>query len=222
METKIGKEEKTRKTDRRTLYTRNVIKDALLDALSEKNFEQITVTDVCRRAEITRATYYLHYQSLTEVLDELLIDALQLAEESTVNPNADAEQIAELLTSDGTASFRANESLLPVCHRVAQLPKYQIIFHDETISGYVVNQIYQWQRPRLVPSFMKELGITKKEAEMLTLFIINGTYSVNKALHWKKDETWYHVHAAEVYSRRVQPAEPPEQREYRLIGQKVP
>lgn len=87
------------------------------------------------------------------------------------------------------------QSLLPVCHRVAQLPKYQVIFHDETISGYVVNQIFMWQRPRLVPSFMKELGIAKKEAEMLALFIINGTYSVNKALHWKKDETWYQVHS---------------------------
>ena len=94
MKTKTGKEVKTRKTDRRTLYTRNVIKDALLEALGEKNFEQITVTDVCRRAEITRATYYLHYQSLTEVLDELLIDALQLAEDSTVNLNADVEQTA--------------------------------------------------------------------------------------------------------------------------------
>ena len=47
------KESKNRKTDRRTLYTRNVIKDALLEALAEKTFEQITVTDVCRRAEIT-------------------------------------------------------------------------------------------------------------------------------------------------------------------------
>ena len=154
MEAKTGKEAKTRKTDRRTLYTRNVIKDALLEALNEKNFEQITVTDVCRRAEITRATYYLHYQSLTEVLDELLVDALQTAEDSTVNLNADVDQTVALLTSDGTASFKTNESLLPVCHRVAQLPKYQVIFHDETISGYVVNQIYQWQRPRLVPSFM--------------------------------------------------------------------
>lgn len=44
---------KPRKTDRRTIYTRNVIKDALLEAMKEKAFEQITVTDVCRRAEVT-------------------------------------------------------------------------------------------------------------------------------------------------------------------------
>ena len=98
MDAKTEKEAKTRKTDRRTRYTRNVIKDALLEALNEKNFEQITVTDVCRRAEITRATYYLHYQSLTEVLDELLVDALQTAEDSTVNLNADVDQTVALLT----------------------------------------------------------------------------------------------------------------------------
>lgn len=39
----MGKKEdiKPRKTDRRTIYTRNVIKDALLEAMKEKAFEQI-------------------------------------------------------------------------------------------------------------------------------------------------------------------------------------
>ena len=186
---------KPRKTDRRTLYTRSVIKDALLEALGEKTFEQITVTDVCRRAEITRATYYLHYQSLTEVLDELLRDALQTAEDTAESPNEDALQILSLLADGGTGQLKAKESLLPVCHRVAQLPKYQVIFHDETISAYVVNQIFQWQRPKLVPAYMQAFRFSKKEAEMLLLFVITGTYNVNKALNWKKDDTWYMIHS---------------------------
>lgn len=194
----MGKDEdkdvKNRKTDRRTLYTINVIKDALLEVLADKPFEKVTITDVCRIAEITRATYYLHYQSLTEVLDELLRDALQMAEDTAVNPNEDLEQISELLTANGVESFKRNESLLPVCHRVAHLPKYHVLFQDETISNYVVNKIYQWQRPKLVPTFMKQLDIPQKDAEMLLLFAINGTYSVNRALGWKKDDTWYRIH----------------------------
>lgn len=192
-ETQTGS--KNRKTDRRTLYTRSVIKDALLEALSEKNFEQITVTDVCKRAEITRATYYLHYQTLTEVLDELLSDALQMADDNCQTPDSDALQIMSLLGKGGASHLKENESMLPVCHRVAQLPKYQVIFHDETISGYVVNRIFQCQRGRLAPVFMKAFGIPKKEAEMLTLFVITGTYNVNKALNWKKDDLWYAVHS---------------------------
>lgn len=30
---------------------------------------------------------------------------------------------------------------------------------------------------------------------MLTLFVITGTYNVNKALNWKKDSTWYQIHS---------------------------
>ena len=188
-------EMKPRKTDRRTIYTKNVIKDALLDALAEKSFEQITVTDVCRRAEVTRATYYIHYQSLTEVLDELLNDALQMADQDCQKQDEDALQIMSLLAEETPDYLKEKESLLPVCHRVAQLPKYQVIFHDETISGYVVNRIYQCQRQRLAPVFMKKLHLTKKEAEMLTLFVITGTYNVNKSLNWKKNGTWYQIHS---------------------------
>lgn len=188
-------EMKPRKTDRRTIYTKNVIKDALLDALAEKSFEQITVTDVCRRAEVTRATYYIHYQSLTEVLDELLNDALQMADQDCQKQDEDALQIMSLLAEETADYLKEKESLLPVCQRVAQLPKYQVIFHDETISGYVVNRIYQCQRQRLAPVFMKKLHLTKKEAEMLTLFVITGTYNVNKSLNWKKNGTWYQIHS---------------------------
>ena len=35
----------------------------------------------------------------------------------------------------------------------------------------------------------------EKEAEMLTLFVITGTYNVNKSLHWKKNNTWYQMHS---------------------------
>ena len=72
-----------RKTDRRTLYTRRVIKDALLELLSETTYEKINVTLLCRQAEITRATFYLHYADLNEVLDEVIGEALEIAEHET-------------------------------------------------------------------------------------------------------------------------------------------
>ena len=49
-------EKKPRKTDRRTLYTRMVIKEALLSLLAEKEYADITIADLCREAEINRGT----------------------------------------------------------------------------------------------------------------------------------------------------------------------
>ena len=54
------------------------MKDALLELLEEQPFEKITVAALCRQAEITRATFYLHFQDINEVLDELLDEADKL------------------------------------------------------------------------------------------------------------------------------------------------
>ena len=62
---------KDRKPDRRTRYTRMAIKDALLSILAEKEYADITVADLCRTAEINRGTFYLHYDHIRQVLDEL-------------------------------------------------------------------------------------------------------------------------------------------------------
>lgn len=65
-----------RKTDRRTVMTKGMIQDALLELLQSTPYEKITVTALCKQSEITRATFYLHYNNIDDVLDELLDDAL--------------------------------------------------------------------------------------------------------------------------------------------------
>lgn len=184
-----------RKTDRRTLYTRSVIKDALLEAMRHKTFEHITVTEVCRLAEITRATYYLHYQSLTDVLDEALEDALHLAENKVSEKEENFLELSRHLAAIPADQLQENDSLMPVCQRAASLPKYKVIFLDETISGYVVNHIYQSQKQRFIRGFCQQFHLDEKEAQMLALFVINGSFSVNKALNWHKDDGWYRIQA---------------------------
>ena len=69
---------KERKTDRRTLYTRMVIKDAFLKLKSSLAYNDITISKICTEAEISRGTFYLHYDNIRQVLDEVLDDALIL------------------------------------------------------------------------------------------------------------------------------------------------
>lgn len=52
--------EKNVKTDRRTRYTRQTIKETLLKLLEKRAYPKITVTEICRLAEINRGTFYLH------------------------------------------------------------------------------------------------------------------------------------------------------------------
>ena len=49
--------------DRRVKRTRNLLGNALLELVQEKKFEQITIQDITDRADLNRATFYLHYGS---------------------------------------------------------------------------------------------------------------------------------------------------------------
>ena len=69
------------KTDRRTLYTRAVIRDAFLELIAKGGWRRLSVTLLCKKADIARATFYLHYANLDEVLDDVLRDAFQVGDD---------------------------------------------------------------------------------------------------------------------------------------------
>ena len=184
-----------RKMDRRTLYTKMVIKDALLELMKSCSFEKITVTAVCKKAEVTRATFYIHFDDLTAVLDEILMEALKIAEDTSEKSNENMLQMLHLITSGerDPEKLQNHDSLLPVCQRVADLPKYRVLFLDESLSNYIIKKMSQFEKERMVSLFMQYCHLPRKEAEMIFLFVINGSFTVNKTLGWKKDREWYEI-----------------------------
>lgn len=62
--------------DRRILKTKDAIKTSYLELLKEKNTAKITITEIARRANIDRKTFYLHYNSTGDVMHEIIEDNL--------------------------------------------------------------------------------------------------------------------------------------------------
>lgn len=86
-------------TDRRILRTRQVLEHALMDLIDEQGFAALTVQDITDRANIGRATFYLHYTDkdhlLLTIVDSLQAELLQRLQPLTT---------AEALTDDTTLS----------------------------------------------------------------------------------------------------------------------
>ena len=59
------------KTDARVRYTRKVLRDALFDSLKTKSINQVTVKEVCEKAELNRATFYKHYRDCYDLIEQL-------------------------------------------------------------------------------------------------------------------------------------------------------
>ncbi len=65
------------KHDRRSLRTRNLINNALLELLFERRYETITVQDILDRANIGRSTFYTHYYDKEDVLASIAEEMLR-------------------------------------------------------------------------------------------------------------------------------------------------
>ncbi|MCH5203657.1 MAG: TetR/AcrR family transcriptional regulator [Oscillospiraceae bacterium] len=65
------------KTDLRVIKTRAVIKNTLIELMSEKEIAKITVSQLCEKAKINRKTFYRHYREINDVKAELENEALE-------------------------------------------------------------------------------------------------------------------------------------------------
>ena len=60
--------------DRRVLKTRTALRLALLSLMTEKGWDDVSVQDICDRANIGRSTFYIHFQSKEQLLEAGLSD----------------------------------------------------------------------------------------------------------------------------------------------------
>lgn len=66
--------------DRRQIKTKKAIYAAFFALLKEKDISKITITELARKAEIDRKTFYLHFNSVSDIYNELgtkMVDILK-------------------------------------------------------------------------------------------------------------------------------------------------
>ena len=59
------------KANQRIMITKRLLKEAILRLLKQKELKQITITQLCAEAGINRITFYRHYDTPRDVLEEV-------------------------------------------------------------------------------------------------------------------------------------------------------
>ena len=57
---------------RRTQMTRHLFRTALVELMQQKPLHKITIKEICDKADLNRATFYLHYRDQDELFDEII------------------------------------------------------------------------------------------------------------------------------------------------------
>lgn len=183
-EVRVIKEEKTmnrvkrKNTDRRSCYTMQAIKDAFLEKERKKIFNEISVAEICREAEISRSTFYQYYDNVTDVLEDVLGDiGLQCS-----NPF-----IIHRLLNTGELSCCGKDRL---CEFVRREKKYQGIFLDESLSSKIINALIPDFHCEDPGSLRGEIDATDEELKVYYCFQLNGCLSVVRKTLGQSEEAW--------------------------------
>lgn len=155
-----------RKMDRRTRYTRQVIRDTLLELMREKGFVRATVTELCQRAELNRGTFYLHYLDLNDVLEDILTELMQ---ETTC-------------ALDHVLCPGRSCTTYPFCDKIRSSAQYQVLFLDDSVTETLLRKISDLYKESYVTYLMSHSLLTYQEAEAIFTFQINGCLCVNRLM----------------------------------------
>ncbi len=123
--------------DLRVVKTRTNIKNAFCKMLKKSPVEKISVTELAKQAQINKGTFYLHYQDIYALYNEVRDEFLQKMIQSM--------DYCPLLFSDPEEFLiRFTETLQDNAEHIEFLwPKHDIFMFQPNLNDLIVQKIYE-------------------------------------------------------------------------------
>src|SRR5262245_28174814 len=68
-------------TDRRVKKTLQLLQNALVELISEKGYDDVTIQDILDRADVGRSTFYAHFENKDQLLHYILLRLREVFED---------------------------------------------------------------------------------------------------------------------------------------------
>ncbi|MCI0610836.1 MAG: TetR/AcrR family transcriptional regulator, partial [Anaerolineae bacterium] len=108
------------RTDRRVERTRELLQKALIELITERGYDALTIQDIVDRANVGRTTFYLHYNSK----DELFISCHEaIASKFRIgafHPLSREELLSPIAPPDLRSAYRHLEQARPLLYSIFQ------------------------------------------------------------------------------------------------------
>ena len=114
------------KSESKYFNTALLMNEALLLLLETKDYEFITVTEICKKAGVNRSTFYLHYISIDDLLFETLEMINKRFHDSFNNKKLDIDKETK------NSLFLINdENLIPYLNFIKENKKIYKLIHEK-------------------------------------------------------------------------------------------
>ena len=171
------------KNESKYFNTAKKMNDALIALLETKEYEYITIKEICHIANVNRSTFYLHFSNMNDLLEET-IKSLNLSfnshfkskeNESTIISKENLEDL--LLIND--------DNLIPYLNFIKENKNiYKVLKNHPQLFN--ANKTYDQMFRKLFVPIMNRFGLDEKWHKYLMDFYISGLTSI--VLDWVYDD----------------------------------
>ena len=156
--------------DRRVKYTKKIIKECFFDLLNEKEINKITVSELCTKADINRATFYRYYIDIYDLLEKIQEEFIE--ELKVISGEKDYTVFS--FSKEMLQVFLNNKDLL------------RIVFKTQN-HIYFLNDFLDIAYEKCKNKWTRDIGyLDEKNIEFATTFIFNGAIGVIN--YWVQNE----------------------------------
>lgn len=158
------------KVDKRIIRTKKLIKRTMIELMQEKEVQNITVTDICNRADLNRGTFYTYHQDVFSLVSEIENEILD-----------DVTQILDDAAQSGLGNSKAKERNMMVRQILECFSRHRdvikVVFGD---TGYITFQ--QKLKSIFITKFSQIIGISNTVFEdhdgYLAVYITSGMIGI--------------------------------------------
>lgn len=149
--------------DRRLRYTKMVLRESILDLLKNKSLNQISITELCKAADINRNTFYKHYNTPYEIIREM------------------EDEIFNTLMDSIKDIDNVNGIILASCRALERDKKMSVIIFSETDSSSLLSKaLSSFRNTDITTQKNSEATIQQSLLEKVYLFGEQGTIALMK------------------------------------------
>lgn len=160
--------------DRRITKTKRAIQDAYFSLLLAKNAPKITISEIARRADIDRKTFYLHYDSIEGIIVEFSEDLIEKL----------------LLTLEQKEFFKQPFDVACIFDSINLIINEDIVFFRKIASNpdyfFLWNEIKKILIQTFIDVYSPQVNIPIDEFQLHAEYFASGIISVY--LYWLKEE----------------------------------
>ena len=151
-----------------------LMNEALLILLEKKEYEFITIKEICEKAGVNRSTFYLHYESIDDLLGETINNLNQKFQDAfdykTINPITLPKEDFFFITENELIPYL---NFVKENKRIYKLMfKYSYIFKGEVQFKKFYDEIFA--------VILDKYGVLKEEKDFVFAYYTSGVIAIIK------------------------------------------